>query len=133
MLTICRRFVAENEADATVHGATPSEFHAAISATREGESVFLLEPTDHIGGLSTGELSHCDSNQMDRKTVMGLFDEWHMRIVNDDTDRRLKPPYNQALKDQPIWIFKPNVAMRVTKQMHTEARKLGRNDQNIYL
>lgn len=86
MLAICRRFVAENEADATVHGATPSGFHAAISTAGEGESVFLLEPTDHVGGLSTGGLSHCDSNQMDRKTVMRLFDEWHMRIVDDDTD-----------------------------------------------
>ena len=121
MLAICRGVVAEDEADVIVYGATPSGFCAAISAAREGASVILLEPTDHIGGLSTGGLSHCDSNQMDRKTVMGLFDEWHLRVVKDYTDRRLKPPYNPAVKDQSIWTFEPHVAMRVTKQMLDEA------------
>ncbi len=103
-----------------VYGSTPGGFCAAIAAAREGASVILLEPTDHVGGLSTGGLSHCDSNQMVRTTLMGLFDEWHARVVQDYTDRGLSAPYNPAKKDQSRWVFEPHVAMRVTTQMLQE-------------
>ena len=109
------------EADVIVYGSTPGGFCAAIGAAREGASVILLEPTDHVGGMSTGGLSHCDSNQMVRSTVMGLFHEWHTRIVRDYTKRGLRAPYDPAKKDQSKWTFEPHVAMRVTKQMLDEA------------
>lgn len=108
-------------ADVVVYGSTPGGFCAAIAAAREGASVILLEPTDHVGAMSTGGLSHCDSNQMVRSTLMGLFDEWHTRVVKDYTDRGLKAPYNPAKKDQSKWTFEPHVAMRVTKKMLDEA------------
>ena len=107
--------------DVIVYGSTPGGFCAAIAAAREGASVILLEPTDHVGGMNTGGLSHCDSNQMVRSTLMGLFDEWHTRVVKDYTDRGLKAPYNPAKKDQSRWTFEPHVAMRVTRQMLDEA------------
>jgi hypothetical protein len=71
--------------------------------------------------MSTGGLSHCDSNQMVRSTLMGLFDEWHTRVVKDYTDRGLKAPYNPAKKDQSVWTFEPHVAMRVMMEMLDEA------------
>ena len=108
-------------ADVIVYGSTPGGFCAAISAAREGASVILLESTDHVGAMSTGGLSHCDSNQMVRSTLMGLFDEWHTRVVKDYTDRGLEAPYNPANKDQSRWTFEPHVAMRVTMQMLDEA------------
>ncbi len=108
-------------ADVIVYGSTPGGFCAAIAAAREGASVMLLEPTDHIGAMSTGGLSHCDSNQMVRSTVMGLFHEWHTRVVKDYTDRGLKAPYDPKKKDQSKWTFEPHVAMRVTMQMLDEA------------
>ena len=37
-----------SEADVIVYGSTPGGFCAAISAAREGASVILLEPTDHV-------------------------------------------------------------------------------------
>jgi hypothetical protein len=119
-LTILTGF-ARNSADVIVYGATPGGFCAAIAAAREGAAVILIEPTAHVGGLSTGGLSHCDSNQMVRSTLMGLFDEWHTRIVKDYTGRGLKAPYNPALKDTAKWTFEPHVAMRVTLQMLKES------------
>lgn len=112
---------AQESADVVVYGSTPGGFCAAISAAREGASVILLEPTNHVGGLSTGGLSHCDSNQMERATLMGLFDEWHRRVVKDYTDRGLAAPYDPQLKDTARWTFEPHVAMRVTKAMLKEA------------
>lgn len=113
---------AASKADVIVYGSTPGGFCAAIAAAREGASVILLEPTDHVGGMNTGGLSHCDSNQMVRSTLMGLFDEWHTRVVLDYTDRGLQAPYNPVNKDQSRWTFEPHVAMRVTMQMLNEAR-----------
>ena len=110
-----------NSADVIVYGSTPGGFCAAIAAAREGASVILLEPTDHVGAMNTGGLSHCDSNQMVRSTLMGLFNEWHTRVVKDYTDRGLKAPYNPAKKDQSRWTFEPHGAMRVTMQMLDEA------------
>ena len=108
-------------ADVIVYGATPGGFCAAIAAAREGASVVLVEPTDHVGGLSTGGLSHCDSNQMVRATLMGLFHEWHVRIVKEYTKRGLKAPYDPTKKNQARWTFEPHVAMRVTQAMLDEA------------
>lgn len=112
---------AATEADVIVYGSTPGGFCAAIAAAREGVSVILLEPTDHVGAMNTGGLSHCDSNQMVRSTVMGLFDEWHTRVVKDYTDRGLKAPYQPDVKDHSRWTFEPHVAMRVTMKMLDEA------------
>ncbi len=108
-------------ADVIVYGATPGGVCAAIAAAREGVSVILLEPTDHIGGLNTGGLSFSDSNQMHRQTLGGLFHEWHTRIVEDYTGRGLKAPFNPAIKNQAAWTYEPHVAMRVTLQMLDEA------------
>lgn len=114
--------MAQDAADVVVYGSTPGGFCAAIAAAREGAKVILLEPTEHIGGLSTGGLSHCDSNQMVRSALMGLFDEWHRRIVRDYAARGLPPPYDPTRKDQARWTFEPHVALRVTRQMLAESK-----------
>ena len=84
---------AADDPDVIVYGSTPGGFCAAIAAAREGASVLLLEPTDHVGGVNTGGLAFSDSNQVLRSTVMGLFDEWHTRIESDYTARGIKLPY----------------------------------------
>ena len=112
---------AQGNADVIVYGSTPGGYCAAIAAAREGASVILLEPTAHIGGMNTGGLSFSDSNQMHRKTVMGLFHEWHLRIQKDYESRGVKLPYDVNVKDQSKWSYEPHVAMRVTLAMLSEA------------
>ena len=110
------------EPDVIVYGSTPGGFCAAIAAAREGASVILLEPTDHVGGVNTGGLCFSDSNQTVRSTVMGLFDEWHTRIEADYTARGITLPYKVGEKDQKHWTYEPGVAMRITRQMLDEAK-----------
>ncbi|HEX5790690.1 MAG TPA: FAD-dependent oxidoreductase [Luteolibacter sp.] len=109
------------QADVIVYGSTPGGYCAAIAAAREGASVILLEPTRHIGGMNTGGLSFSDSNQMHRKTLMGLFHEWHLRIQQDYESRGIKLPYDVNVKDQTKWSYEPHVASRVTDAMLKEA------------
>ena len=118
--------IAPAEADVIVYGSTPGGFCAAIAAAREGATVILLEPTNHIGGVNTGGLSFSDSNQTVRSTVMGLFDEWHTRIERDYRSRGIRLPYKVSVKDQAKWSYEPHVAARVTKQMLDEAKVDGR-------
>lgn len=112
---------AAGPADVIVYGSTPGGVCAAIAAAREGASVILLEPTDHVGGVNTGGLSFSDSNQTIRSTVMGLFDEWHSRIEMDYLKRNVVLPYKVSEKDQKKWTYEPHVAARVTRQMLDEA------------
>lgn len=122
LTTLAHPAQAQDRADVIVYGATPGGFCAAIAAAREGASVILLEPTDHVGGVNTGGLSFSDSNQTVRSTVMGLFHEWHTRIQADYAARGVELPYDVAVKDQSKWTYEPHVAMRVTKQMLEEAK-----------
>jgi hypothetical protein len=109
------------EADVIVYGATPGGFCGAIAAAREGASVILLEPTDHVGGVNTGGLCFSDSNQTVRSTVMGMFDEWHTRIEQDYLQRGVALPYKVSEKDDKKWTYEPHVAAKITKAMLDEA------------
>lgn len=113
---------ATTETDVIVYGATPGGFCAAISASREGASVILLEPTAHIGGVNTGGLCFSDSNQTVRSTVLGLFEEWHQRVEKDYQQRGVLLPYKVSEKDHKSWTYEPHVAARITKQMLDEAK-----------
>lgn len=112
---------AATEADVIVYGATPGGFCAAIAAAREGASVILLEPTDHVGGVNTGGLCFSDSNQTVRSTVLGLFEEWHARIEKDYQQRGVVLPYKVSEKDHTHWTYEPHVAAKITQQMLDEA------------
>ena len=111
---------AQSRADVIVYGSTPGGFCAAIAAAREGASVILLEPTEHIGGMNTGGLCFSDSDQMYRETLMGLFHEWHLRIQKDYQGRGIALPYDVNVKDQAVWSYEAHVASRVTKAMLAE-------------
>lgn len=112
---------AATEADVIVYGATPGGFCAAIAAAREGASVILLEPTDHVGGVNTGGLCFSDSNQTVRSTVLGLFEEWHARIEKDYQQRGVALPYKVSEKNHAHWTYEPHVAAKITQQMLDEA------------
>jgi hypothetical protein len=112
---------APTTADVVVYGSTPGGFCAAIAAAREGASVILLEPTGHIGGVNTGGLCFSDSNQTVRSTVLGLFEEWHLRVEKDYERRGVTLPYQVRVKDHTHWTYEPHVAARVTQAMLDEA------------
>jgi hypothetical protein len=112
---------AATEADVIVYGSTPGGFCAAIAAAREKASVILLEPTGHVGGVNTGGLCFSDSNQTVRSTVLGLFEEWHLRVEKDYQQRGVKLPYQVGVKDHTHWTYEPHVAARVNRAMLDEA------------
>ena len=49
-----------NSVDICVYGATSGGVIAAYTAKKQGKSVLLIEPTTHIGGMSSGGLGKTD-------------------------------------------------------------------------
>ena len=55
-------------ADVVIYGATSSGVAAAIQSSRLGNDVILIEPTNRVGGLTTGGLGQTD---IGNKQVIG--------------------------------------------------------------
>jgi hypothetical protein len=93
--------------DVVVYGATPAGITAAVAAKRDGASVLLISPDDHIGGLMTSGLSRTDV--MGAHHVGGIARD----ILNDIGDRTPKPTKELYRKGRKQWDLEPGVAMRV--------------------
>ncbi len=67
------------EADVCVYGGTSGGVVAAVQAARLGKRVMLVEPGQHLGGMTAGGLSAVDIG--DPRTVGGLTREYFTRLV----------------------------------------------------
>lgn len=92
-----------------VYGGTPCGLAASINAAREGAKVVLIEPTKHVGGLSTSGINTAESEHMLKWTIGGFADEFY---------RRLGKHYGTG---QPEYFFESSVAEKVYLDMLKEA------------
>ena len=80
VLSGCASTGHTHRADVIVYGGTPGGITSALAASREGRSVVLLEPTRHVGGISTSGLNRDEAEHMARDETFGglaqqFFDE----------------------------------------------------------
>jgi FAD dependent oxidoreductase len=66
--------------DVIVYGGVPCGIASAICAAREGAHVLLIEPTKHVGGLSTSGINTAESEHMLKWTIGGFADEFYRRL-----------------------------------------------------
>ena len=66
--------------DVVVYGGVPCGIAAAIAAARMGARVLLIEPTRHIGGLSTSGINTAESEHMLKWTIGGIALEFYQRL-----------------------------------------------------
>ena len=71
LLTGCRNA----DYDLCIYGATASGVIAAHSAAQLGMDVVLIEPGDHIGGMTTGGLGYTDIGN--KQVVKGLAKKFY--------------------------------------------------------
>ncbi len=113
-------------ADIVVYGGTSAGVTAAIQAKRMGKSVVLIEPTKHVGGLTTGGLGYTDSGN--KAVVGGLSREFYQRVKKHYDDPKAwkyeKPEqYKNYRKDEDsMWTFEPKVAEKILREMLAEAK-----------
>lgn len=95
--------------DVVVYGGVPCGIAAAIAAAREGARVLLLEPTRHVGGLSTSGINTAESEHMLKWTIGGFALEFY---------ERLGAHYGTG---KPEYFFESSVAEKVYVDMLREA------------
>lgn len=87
--------------DVVVYGANSAGVIAAYTAKTMGKSVLLIEPTNHMGGLTTGGLGYTDIGN--KFAVTGLSRDFY---------RRLGDHYGKFEQ----WIFEPSVAKKTFQE-----------------
>ncbi len=100
---ICQRIV---DADVCVYGGTSAGVIAAYTARQSGKTVILIEPADHLGGLSSGGLGYTDIGN--KYAITGLARDFY---------RRVGKHYGKFEQ----WIFEPHVAKEIFQQYIREA------------
>jgi ribulose 1,5-bisphosphate synthetase/thiazole synthase len=81
--------------DVVVYGGTSAGVIAAYTAKVQGKSVLLIEPTNHLGGLTTGGLGQTDIGN--KYAITGLSRDFY---------RRVGTHYGKLEQ----WTFEPHVA-----------------------
>lgn len=126
MLTLIACHSQEVEYDIVVYGGTSSGISAAIQATKMGKSVIVIEPSNHIGGLTTGGLGATDIGN--KQVIGGLSREFYQRIAekynnpkNWDWQNKNDYKVSQTEEDTPsMWTFEPKIAQEVFQDLILE-------------
>src|SRR5204863_99814 len=92
---------------------------AAVAAARENMSVLLIEPTKHVGGLSTSGINTAETEHMLKWTIGGFALEFY---------ERLGKHYGS---NKPEFFFESSVAEKVYLAMLAEAKVTVRHDQRV--
>lgn len=121
---------AESESfDIVIYGGTSSGIVAAVEAKRLGKSVVLIEPSRHLGGLTTGGLGATDIGN--KQAIGGLARDFYHRVwkfYRNDAAwvhgtraayNAQNPRFNP--KDDTMWTFEPHVASKIFDDMLAEA------------
>src|SRR6266542_989890 len=77
-LTLAAAQADGHEHDLVIYGGTSGGISAAVQAVRLGKSVVLIEPSKHLGGLTTGGLGATDIGN--KAAIGGLAHEFYQRI-----------------------------------------------------
>jgi hypothetical protein len=102
---------AQQTYDVVVYGGTAAGVLSAVSAAREGMSVVLLEPGQHLGGMASGGLSATDFG--DKRVIGGYALEFYKRIGREYGVERYG--------ENAAWYYEPHVGEKVFGEMIGEA------------
>jgi hypothetical protein len=112
--------------DIVIYGATSGGIAAAIQAARDGHAAVLIEPTNFVGGLTTGGLGATDIGN--KRAIGGLSREFYTRIFQYYADESKwkhqtrasyfeRRPNGSSADEGTMWTFEPHVATAVYHQM----------------
>ncbi len=112
------------EGDIIIYGGTSAGVVAAVQAARMGKTAILIEPTGHLGGLTTGGLGYTDTGN--KSVIGGVAREFYRRLkAHYDQDAAWR--FQQAGEfrgyrpaEDAMWTFEPHVAEQVMEAMLRE-------------
>lgn len=112
--------------DIVIYGGTSAGVVAAIQASRMGKSVVLIEPTNRVGGLTTGGLGATDIGN--KQAIGGISREFYQNIRKyyDDpknwkwqeaSEYKRRGDHRNAEQEETMWTFEPSAALKVYQDM----------------
>lgn len=115
--------------DVVVYGGTSAGVVAAVQTARMGQSVVLVEPGRHLGGLTSGGLGATDIGN--KAAIGGLSREFYRRIkkyydredswIHESRDDYFSGSRRNRADEDAMWTFEPHVAEKIYRQMIQEA------------
>lgn len=126
--------------DVVVYGGTSAGIAAAVQVSRMGGSVVVLEPTDRIGGLTTGGLGQTDIGK--KAAIGGISREFYQGIRRHYADPKnwtwQKRTEYQSIgqsrtseTEDSMWTFEPSAALNVMLAMAKRERVSIRYHQRL--
>lgn len=113
--------------DVVVYGGTSGGVAAAVQCSRMGKSVVLIEPTQFLGGLTTGGLGATDIGN--KRAIGGLSREFYQRVYKTylESNRwthETREAYfkGRGTDSESMWTFEPKVATQIFNAMIAEAK-----------
>jgi hypothetical protein len=118
---------AEPPVDVVVYGGNAGGVAAAVQVRRMGKRVLLIEPTQHLGGLTSGGLGATDIGR--KGAIGGVSREFYQRVkkhYENDTawTAETRADYRgdrNSPADDAMWTFEPHVAENILREMMEEA------------
>ncbi|MGQ7870429.1 FAD-dependent oxidoreductase [Sunxiuqinia sp. sy24] len=115
-----------NSADVVIYGGTSAGITAAIQAARLKKSVVIIEPTNRLGGLTTGGLGQTDIGN--KQVIGGVAREFYRNIKAHYKDSanwvwQLRSEYKDGgqtrsgKEEDAMWTFEPSAALKVYHKM----------------
>ncbi|QDT42345.1 Xanthan lyase precursor [Gimesia alba] len=112
----------DHRADICIYGGTSGGVVAAVKAARLGKKAILIEPGQHLGGMSSGGLSYSDMGKA--ATVAGMAREFYQRIgkkYNKPLETQLEPHvaeqvFEEMIKEAGVTVIKGEPLQKVVKQ-----------------
>lgn len=126
VLASCKSNDPNQSHDIVVYGGTSAGIVAAVQATRMGRSVIVIEPSNHLGGLSTGGLGATDIGN--KHAIGGISREFYERVAQKYKTPKAWPFQKREeyiIDESPdanpsMWTFEPKVAMEIFEDMIRE-------------
>lgn len=121
---------AADSADVIIYGGSSGGITAAIQTARMGKKAILIEPTQFLGGLTTGGLGATDIGN--KKAIGGMSREFYSNIFKYYTDASkwkqetreayyARKPHGNTGTEDTMWTFEPHAASAVYDAMLKEA------------
>jgi hypothetical protein len=112
--------------DIVVYGGTSSGISSAIQSSRLGKKVVLIEPSNRIGGLTTGGLGQTDIGN--KQAIGGISREFYQNVKSfymkpENWTWQKRETYRDggqtksAANEDAMWTFEPSAALKIYKNM----------------
>ncbi len=113
-------------ADVVIYGGTSGGITAAIQTARQGKTAILIEPTQFLGGLTTGGLGATDIGN--KRAIGGISREFYAHVFQYYTDPTkwkqqtredyfAKKHHGNTGTEDTMWTFEPSAATLIYDQM----------------